>query len=127
MIIISLIDVLIVMLIFMMVTTTFKNQPALKLALPESKQPREGASADALVVTIAKESPHYYLGQRPLTFELLRTEMAAAVLKNPEVTVTIRSDKEAVMDLFVKVVTAATEAGVKGRIGIHTKAPAPPQ
>ena len=122
-IIISLIDVMMVMLIFLMVTTTFKNQPALKLALPESRQPREGASKNALVVTIAKEPPHYYLDQRPVTFDHLKVEMATAVSENPAVTVTIRSDKEAAMELFVHVVTAATEAGIKSSIGIQTKTP----
>ena len=35
-IIVALIDVLIVLLIFLICTTTFKQQPALRLALPES-------------------------------------------------------------------------------------------
>ncbi len=38
-------DVLIVLLIFLMVTTTFKQQPSLRLALPESSQAqKEGAN-----------------------------------------------------------------------------------
>ena len=37
-IIVALIDILIVLLIFLMVTSTFKQQPVLKLALPESSQ-----------------------------------------------------------------------------------------
>ena len=41
-IIISLIDILIVLLIFLMVTTTFKQFPAVKLTLPEAKQPNRG-------------------------------------------------------------------------------------
>ena len=40
MIIISLIDILIVLLIFLMVTTSFKQFPAVKLTLPESRQPK---------------------------------------------------------------------------------------
>ena len=47
-IIVSLIDVLLVVLIFLMVSTTFKKeQPALKLALPESKVAKPG-TADRL-------------------------------------------------------------------------------
>ena len=122
-IIIALIDVMMVMLIFLMVSTTFRNQPALKLALPESKQPREGASKNALVVTIAKEPPHYYLDQRSVTFDHLKAEMAAAVLQNPDVTVKVRSDKGAAMELFIHVITVAKEAGIKSSIGIQTKNP----
>jgi biopolymer transport protein ExbD len=54
-IIISLIDVLLVVLIFLMVTTTFKQQPAVRLALPESRQAKPGATENALVVTIPKQ------------------------------------------------------------------------
>ena len=71
-IIISLIDILIVILIFLMVTTTFKQTPAVKLTLPESKQPRQGATADAmLVVTVAKAEPHFYMDTRPVTLARL--------------------------------------------------------
>ena len=61
-IIISLIDILIVLLIFLMVTTTFKQFPTVKLALPESKQPKQGtANPEQLIVTVAirpdKEAP----------------------------------------------------------------------
>jgi biopolymer transport protein ExbD len=124
-IIISLIDVLIVMLIFLMVTTTFKNQPALKLALPESKQATQGSSDAALLVTISKDAPNYYLGQRPITFDQLKQELQAAVAKNPEIALSIRPDKEATVELFINLVNAATEAGIKSRVGIQTRAPAP--
>lgn len=61
-IIVSLIDILMVLLIFLMATTTFKQQPALKLALPESKQGKAGGSEASLVVTIAPREPHLYVG-----------------------------------------------------------------
>jgi len=53
-IIVALIDILIVLVIFLVVTTTFKQQPALKLALPESNQAKQsGAKEDApLMVSI---------------------------------------------------------------------------
>ena len=47
-IIVSLIDVLIVVLIFLMITTHFKNrESSLKLTLPESKEAKQGGSSDA--------------------------------------------------------------------------------
>ena len=59
-IIIALIDVLIVMLTFLLVSTTYRNQPAVKLALPEvTDAPKEGGTAGKppLVVTIAATEP----------------------------------------------------------------------
>ena len=113
-IIISLIDVLIVLLIFLMVTTTFKQQPALKLALPESKQKvKPGASEGNVEITIAKESPYFYLGQRAVVEEKLVQELKASVAKNPQLSVSIRADKAAPVNELVKVMDATKSAGIK--------------
>lgn len=122
-IIISLIDVLIVMLIFLMVTTTFKQQPALKLSLPESKQPKEGVSENRIVVTIAKDHPHFYLGPNPVTLEKLEEELRAAVRRNPQVSLAINADKGGVIANYFKVVDAATAAGVRSTVYVYTQAP----
>src|SRR2546421_2933847 len=112
-IIISLIDILIVLLIFMMVTTTFKQQPALKLALPESKQPpRTGSSEDNLMVTIAKQEPYLYLGQRPVTADKLLEELKTHAAQNPKVSLSIRADTDAPFGQIVKVMDAAKAAGI---------------
>ena len=56
-IIVALVDVLIVLLIFLTVTTTFKQQSALKLTLPESSQAKkEGANENPPFVVIIKET-----------------------------------------------------------------------
>ena len=112
-IIISLIDVLIVMLIFLMVTTTFKNQPVLKLVLPESKQPEQGTSENNVIVTIGKQAPFFYLGQKPVTYEQLLEAVRAAVKKNPDVTLFVRSDTDAPIGQYFKVLDVAKAAGVR--------------
>ncbi len=123
-IIISLIDILIVLLIFMMVTTTFKQQPALKLALPESKQaPKTGAAEDNLVVTIAKQEPHLYLGPRPVTLDKLENEFKAGAAANPRLRISVRPDDGAPIGQLVKVMDAAKAAGIKD-VSMFTR-PAP--
>ena len=120
-IIISLIDVLIVVLIFLMVTTTFKQQPSLKLALPESKQPKTGAAENALVVTISKQGP-LYLKTDPVTLETLQQRLIAAVRQNPQTTLAIRADTDAPFGQFVKVMDAAKAANIKVA-SAYTRAP----
>lgn len=113
-IIISLIDILIVLLIFMMVTTSFKQTPALKLALPESKQPRQGTSTDAgMIITVAKNEPRFYLDDKLVTFQRLQEEMAARAQKDPKITVSIRADTEAPWGQVVRVLDAAKAANIK--------------
>src|ERR1043166_2839194 len=76
-IIVSLIDVLLVVLIFLMVTTTFKKaEPMLKLALPESKQAKPGASdAKPFVIFVSTNAPYFYLGENPVTLDRLQSEL----------------------------------------------------
>jgi biopolymer transport protein ExbD len=111
-IIISLIDVLIVVLIFLMVTSTFKQQPAVKLALPESKQSKVGANENALVVTIPTKGP-ISLQTTPVTMEELQKRLTEAVSKNPETSLSIRADTDAPFGQIIKVMDAAKAANIK--------------
>jgi biopolymer transport protein ExbD len=112
-IIVSLIDILIVLLIFMMVTTTFRTQPAVKLVLPESSQPREGASEANLVVTVTPRPPYFYLGQVQVTPQELLAQLNARKAANPHVVLSIRADTEAPWGKIVTVMDAAKAAGVR--------------
>jgi biopolymer transport protein ExbD len=120
-IIISLIDILIVLLIFMMVTTSFKQTPAIKLALPESKQPRQGTTSDAaMIVTISKNEPRFYLDTKLVTFSRLSEEMTARAAKDPKISVSIRADTEAPVGQVIRVMDAAKAANIKN-INMFTK------
>ena len=120
-IIVALIDILIVLLIFLMVTTTFKQQPALKLALPESKQaPKTGATEDNLIVTIARQEPHLYLGPRPVTQDKLEQEFKTGAAANPRLRISVRPDGGAPIEQLVKVMDAAKAAGIKD-VSMFTK------
>ncbi|MEW6302760.1 MAG: biopolymer transporter ExbD [Verrucomicrobiota bacterium] len=123
-IIVSLIDVLIVVLIFLMVTTTFKQrQPAVKLALPESKQSKPGsASSSHLVVTVAKAPPYYYLDTLPVTAERLEAELTARAKQDPALTLSIRADDAAPFGKIVAVMDAAKAADIK-MVDAFVKAP----
>ncbi len=112
-IIVSLIDVLIVVLIFLMVTTTFKQQPALKLVLPKSNQPQTGAKAEGeVIVSIYKNGPLYFKGD-PVTLDKLLQRLKEAATANPDMTLAIRADTEAPVGQVVKVRDAAKEANIK--------------
>ena len=115
-IIIALIDVLIVMLIFLMATTTFRQHPALKLALPESSQARkEGASPEAALVVSVDLVGDLRLGSspKPMTPEDLTTALQIEKLKNPEVQLAIRADEGAPFGRIVRVMDAAKVAGIQ--------------
>jgi biopolymer transport protein ExbD len=124
-IIISLIDILIVLLIFLMVTTTFKQVPAIKLNLPEARDVKEGVtqSSQMLVVTVAKEPPHYYLNTRPVTLNKLQEEFTLRAGQNTNVSVAIRSDGLAPFQEVMNVVHAVNAAKLKSQISVFVQTP----
>jgi biopolymer transport protein ExbD len=115
-IIISLIDVLIVMVVFLLVTTTFKNQPSIAVKLPTtSDQPKTGATPEKppLIVTIARTEPRFYVGKRALTADKLLSEFKAAVAGDPQVKLVLRADGESAWQDVVKIIDFAKQAGVQ--------------
>jgi biopolymer transport protein ExbD len=115
-IIVSLIDVLLVVLIFLMVTTAFKDTPAFKLTLPETTQkaPEKGATDNGpLIITITTNAPHFYLGRNAVTMDRLKAELMTRSKDNPKLIVALRVDDQASYGNFVKVTDAARAAHVK--------------
>ena len=115
-IIVSLIDVLLVVLIFLMVTTAFKETPAFKVTLPETSQKsvQQGVSdAPPLIITITTNAPQLYLGKTAVTFERLKTEIIQRAKDNPRLVVAIRADDQATYGNVVRVTEAAQNAQVR--------------
>ena len=116
MIIVALVDVLIVLLIFLMTTTAFKQQPALKLALPESSQAQKtGAQENPPLVVTIDPTGNLRLGKEetPVTVDRLKQELVTAAGANPNLKVAINADKTAPFGQIVKVMDAAKAAGIR--------------
>ena len=123
-IIVALVDVLIVLLIFLMATTAFKHQPALKLALPESSQAQKtGAQENPPLVVSVDSSGNLRLGPeaKPMTVDRLKQELTAAVAAKADLKLAISADKSAPFGQIVKVIDAAKEAGIKSGVNAFTK------
>lgn len=123
-IIVALIDVLIVLLIFLMVTSTFKQQPALKIALPESSQAKKpGANENAPLIITIDEKGVVRLGPdaRALTLDQLKSELASEVEKKPDLQVALDMDKAVPVGVFIKVTDITKEAHLKTPLSVFTK------
>lgn len=122
-IIISLIDVLIVMLTFLLVSTTYRNQPSVKLALPEVGEAPKAGGSDAkppLVVSITTSEPAYYLGNQPVSEDRLSQELRGAVATDPNLRVNLSADKNAPWERVAKALQIARRANVK-EVKAYTK------
>ena len=115
-IIVALIDVLIVMLIFLLVTTSFKQQPALRLALPESTAAaKSGAHEDAPLIVSIDDKGNIRFGPNgnSVTADQLKEQLTAQAVKKPDTRVAINADKNAPWGVIVKVMDATKAANIK--------------
>ena len=106
-----LIDVVFLLLIFFMVSTTFRDEAGLPLNLPSSVS-RGLKKTDNVVVTISKKGD-IYVGKAltppgKLT-EVIKKQIALAKKKE----VIIKADKSARYELVYRVMDASRQAGVK--------------
>ena len=128
-IIVALIDILIVLLIFLMVTTAFKQQqPALKLALPQSNQAqKEGAQESPPLVVAIEKDGSLRLGQeaKPVTPDQLAVNLVSEHSKNPKLKVAIAADEGAPWGRVLKVMDTVKDAGIEG-VRAYTREPPKP-
>lgn len=118
----SLIDVLFLLLIFFMVSSTFKEQPGMKLELPESKS-FEQTEIKELVLQIKIDDSgreELVLNSQPIVIDSLAARLGAMSDQVEDKTLTIKADKKIQHGLVVKVMDVAKQSGFKKLI-IATK------
>jgi len=114
-IIVSLIDILAILLIFFIVSTTFrKEQPRLQINLPESKSAEVVAAGkhEPLVLRV-KSADEISLGADPIALESLAAALRTARNSSPDRPIAMQADREAPFGVVVKVLDALKQAGVK--------------
>ena len=114
-IIVSLIDILAILLIFFIVTTTFrKDQPSLRINLPESKSAERGEKApkDPLVLRV-KNATEISLGSEPVAIDSLAQALQSAIANNPGRPLAMQADRDAPFGVVIKVLDALKQAGLQ--------------
>jgi biopolymer transport protein ExbD len=101
----SLIDVMFLLLIFFMVSSTFKQDAAIDITLPQA----ESATQQELTsheITVDAEGQAYLSGQ-PVNEEQLRTELHAILEADPEAPLVLRADDGADFGKVLRVIDIA--------------------
>ena len=116
---VSMIDVLMIMLVFFMVTSTFLDLDMLPLAAPDGEVPPDGApaagpaepvEARTVMVRIGGDGGAR-LGGRAVPPDALAAALAAALADRPGATVSVLASGHARTADLVRVMDAALEAG----------------
>ncbi|HEX7044669.1 MAG TPA: biopolymer transporter ExbD [Burkholderiales bacterium] len=122
---IPLIDVLLMTLIFLIVTTSFSDHAQLQVQLPEASADPSPAP-DALRITVDARG-QYYIDNRQLlndNVELLYHAMAQATGDDKERLVVIQADAKTPHEAVVRVMDVARRLGLT-RLTFATQQPAP--
>jgi biopolymer transport protein ExbD len=112
---INLVDVLFILLIFFIATTTFRaNSPtAVKLVLPEAKTAEEVGREKVERISIAVGSDEtIYLDNQPIALSALEKALREAKEKNQKLQVQFSADKTVSYGTVVAIVDAARAAGI---------------
>ncbi len=117
---IPLIDVLLVLLIFFMVASTFRKESELKLQLPESSQQVTPPEKNQLELRIDRneryELDQVLLGDK-LSTEALQTALAKALESSRERPLIISADAQTPHEAVVRALDAAGKSGIT-KVGI---------
>ena len=121
---ISMVDVVLQLVIFFMLTTTFAYQAyhsGIKVNLPKS-QPEKLDADKPITLTITKDN-HFYLGQREVTLQNLTQSVKQELGQGDtqDRLVVVRADKEVSHGRVVEVMDLAKQAGI-ARLAIATEA-----
>jgi biopolymer transport protein ExbD len=113
--VVSLIDILAILLIFFIVSTTFrKKQPQVQINLPESKA-AESAPAPTTepVVLRVKNGDQISLDDKPVSLDKLAAAIQASREAHPKRGIALQADREAPFGVVVKVLDALKQAGIQ--------------
>jgi biopolymer transport protein ExbD len=112
--IVSLIDILCLLLIFFIVTTTFKKEePEIQIDVPESSQAKKGEEKTQPVIVYVTKKEEIFIANKPVTLEALGPSLSALEKEGPGRLFALKVDKGAPVGLFVKILDAAKEAGIR--------------
>jgi biopolymer transport protein ExbD len=110
-----LIDVVFLMLIFFMVSTTFDKETQLKVDLPEAaSRPLEQVENDKIEITIDAQG-HYYVNERELIkhdAETLRRALEKSADGRADLPIVVSGDRQAPLQSMMTVLDVAAQLGM---------------
>jgi len=114
----SLIDVIFMLLLFFMITSTFLEQPGIKLELPSAKA-AAAVEPQETVLTVGRKG-ELFLNRRPVNLAGLEAEIRNALPGMKEGALVLKADQDISHGLVVRIMDLARRGGVK-KLVIGTK------
>lgn len=109
-----LIDVVFLLLIFFMVSTTFDRHAKLKVQLPEADAKMQQQAKDPVVLSIDAKGKYYINDRQVVNTQLdtLKAALQKTVENNPDITLLLRADGRTPHQAVVRAMDAASQLGI---------------
>jgi biopolymer transport protein ExbD len=108
---ISLTDIVLLLLIFFLLTSSFVVQPGIKVKLPKAASGAQDES-DKIYITVTKNE-QIFLNQRQVGRQQLATDLRNLLGENPNRIVVIRADAGLSLEATIRVIDIAKLAGAE--------------
>ena len=109
----SLLDVMFILIIFFLATTTFQqDERDIKVNLPESAEGQALSSAAKVIVINVRADGTYVMASQEITVEAMKTALFNAIQTDPQQKVLIRGDRQALHGHVAVAVSLCKRAGV---------------
>ncbi len=112
----SLIDVIFLLLIFFLVTSTFSEQPALRIDLPRAASSGI-ARREEMVLSVTREG-NFFLDQEPVERGRLPELLAAGARGREEPTLVLKADRQVTYGLIVELMDISRRAGLENIVAL---------
>ncbi len=121
-IIVSLIDIFAILLIFVIVTTTFKSeQPAVTIKLPDSKTAVVAEHGEEALRLSISERKEIFLGAKKVEMSELRGELDKLLALPRPPKLALAADERAPVGTLIAVLDILKQAGVQGDLAAFTE------
>ncbi len=109
-----LIDVVFLLLIFFMVSTTFDRHAKLKVQLPSAEAKMQQQTKDPVVLSIDAKGKYYINDRQVVNTQLdtLKAALQKTVDNNPDITLLLRADGRTPHQAVVRAMDAASQLGI---------------
>jgi biopolymer transport protein ExbD len=122
-IIVSLIDIFAILLIFMVMTTQFKEErPQVTIKLPESKTAVVADKAPATVILTVSADEQIFLDAKKIEIDELKGAVLELLQRTPPPALALNADNKVPFGMIIRVTDALKQAGVKGSLSAFTEA-----
>ncbi len=116
-----LVDVVFMLLIFFMVTSTFLESSGIKLLLPSAKTSAPQAVKELTIMVTADNQ--LYLNDQPVEWAKLEAKLKSALKLSPSKTLIIKADRSTLHGKVVTIMDTARMCGVQ-KLVVTTQLPA---